>query len=49
MSILIETPQQELHLLVGQLIFENTAMRHQVEALSKRVEELEAEKVQNEE
>ena len=42
------TAEQEVQLLIGKLVFESTSLRHQVAALRKRVEELEAEKAENE-
>ena len=39
MPRLIETPEQDLQHLIGHLIWENTALKHQVERLSKQLAE----------
>lgn len=38
MAFLIETPQQELQQTLGQLMFENAMLRHEVERLQRELE-----------
>jgi regulator of replication initiation timing len=40
MPALIETPEQELQLRIGQLVWENTALRHEIERLARLLDEI---------
>lgn len=40
MATMIERPEDEIQHMIGRLIWENTVLRHQVEQLSRQIEQL---------